>query len=469
LEWIGLSDDWTDPRTLQIRFLQEVFRVLKPGGKIFIGIENRFGAQLLLGSRDHSGIRFTSLLPRTLADMLVKYSKRGEKASVFSGAETRYRTLTYSYWGYRQLIHQVGFTHPQIYWARPSYNYPYASGSLDSTGMKSYLKTAEREIDGGFKRSLIKSLQMLPPWLLNPIVETFSPDFLILASKDKPRTGLQERILEKGSSGSFFRVTPKPGTDLKSSFIFASRNGIEKIVDISSKEMDDRTSFSVAEKNGFQGRPVDLGSAGQVRAVAHWLVDFQKRSETGRWNSAEIESEITALVKAVKKHTDHPQLLNSLDHFASKYLDHTAHNPIPIVAEHGDLTPDNIFITAEGKVEVIQWDYASSAGNPLMDAGAFYLSLFPISSLGNHLRLSQFTKGLIAKFSSAYRQSYDLPLELSPAYYVLRAFMRDVGFSPVNPKNYMVYKYWIRLLRTSLEYGVKLGPGNQVRVRLAHE
>jgi hypothetical protein len=47
--------------------------------------------------------------------------------------------------------------------------------------------------------------------------------------------------------------------------------------------------------------------------------------------------------------------------------------------------------------------------------------------------------------------------------------MRDVGFSPVNPENYMVYKYWIRLLRTSLEYGVKLGPGNQLRGRLAHE
>src|SRR5207237_3803804 len=66
LEWTGLGAD--DPLDRQKAVLAEIRRVLKPGGMLLVGIENRFGAHYFLGAREeHTKPRFSSLLPRPLA------------------------------------------------------------------------------------------------------------------------------------------------------------------------------------------------------------------------------------------------------------------------------------------------------------------------------------------------------------------------------------------------------------------
>jgi SAM-dependent methyltransferase len=67
LEWTGLGA--RDPGAAQRLVLSEIKRVLKPGGQLLIGIENRFGAQYFVGTREeHTNLRFGSLLPRRLAN-----------------------------------------------------------------------------------------------------------------------------------------------------------------------------------------------------------------------------------------------------------------------------------------------------------------------------------------------------------------------------------------------------------------
>ena len=455
LEWIGLSDDVTHPRTLQIRFLQDVKRVLKPGGRIFIGIENRFGADQFLGTIDHSGVKYTSLLPRSVANLVVRHAKRLKRASVISKAHTEYRTWTYSSWGYRRLLNEVGFIHPEIFWTWPSYNYPHASGSLDSASMKAYLKTAEKGFPDGVKRSLIRAVQFVPPWLLKTFVQTFSPYFLILASKEKHCNGLQERILKHDPTRCFFRITPRASSDLKSSIIFTSRNGIEKVVDIACERNHNEVGFSISGQNEVQGRPIEIFSSDHVRTVAQWLLDFQQQSQKGYWSFAEIESEMNSLVEVVKKHTGHPELLELLDEFERMYLDRASITSYPIVAEHGNLSSDHVLITPAGEVKALNWEYASPAGNPLMDVGAFYLSLFSNPSVVDHQRPGFKDKDSAAEFSHNYRESMDLPIDLSLTYYVLRGLKRDVGHSPVCPENYLVYRSWTKLLVPSLDYALK--------------
>jgi SAM-dependent methyltransferase len=66
MEWTGVGE--ADPLAAQRRLLAEVARVLRPGGVLLLGIENRFGAHYLAGSREeHLGLPFVSLLPRRLA------------------------------------------------------------------------------------------------------------------------------------------------------------------------------------------------------------------------------------------------------------------------------------------------------------------------------------------------------------------------------------------------------------------
>ena len=87
------------PRSLQLRFLKEIRRILKPSGQLFVAIENRFSYEYFGGRPDHhSGLMLGSLLPRLMANL-------------YSIAKTRrpYRTYTHSIWGYERLLRQAGF------------------------------------------------------------------------------------------------------------------------------------------------------------------------------------------------------------------------------------------------------------------------------------------------------------------------------------------------------------------------
>jgi len=67
LEWVGTQQTTSPVDVLQQRFLRQVAAILRPGGQLVLGIENRWGYNYLLGDRDeHTGLWGTNLLPRAL-------------------------------------------------------------------------------------------------------------------------------------------------------------------------------------------------------------------------------------------------------------------------------------------------------------------------------------------------------------------------------------------------------------------
>src|SRR5690606_617055 len=87
------------PRGIQLAFLREIRRVLKPSGQLFVAIENRYNYEDFTGRPDHhSRLKFGSLMPRTLANL---YSIAVRRAP--------YRTNTHSIAGYRKLMREAGF------------------------------------------------------------------------------------------------------------------------------------------------------------------------------------------------------------------------------------------------------------------------------------------------------------------------------------------------------------------------
>jgi ubiquinone/menaquinone biosynthesis C-methylase UbiE len=139
LEWVALRDSHHKPEEIQLDFLVEIRRVLKSEGVVYLGIENRLGAQYFLGAEDHSGYPFTSLLPRAIANLFIKVvAKTGPKNNnsthVFSNIEPGYRTYTYTKWGYQKLLYLAGFPKISFLWTWPGYSYPRLSGPLDVTG-----------------------------------------------------------------------------------------------------------------------------------------------------------------------------------------------------------------------------------------------------------------------------------------------------------------------------------------------
>ena len=126
LEWsAGMG---TRPvREAQIEFLKEVRRILRPGGHLYIGIENRLGYRYFLGEpEDHTGVPYAALVPRWLADLLVRRANGHT-----------YRTYTYSVAGYRRLLRQTGFGEARFYATIPDYRKFDELVSLDDRSLTS--------------------------------------------------------------------------------------------------------------------------------------------------------------------------------------------------------------------------------------------------------------------------------------------------------------------------------------------
>lgn len=180
LEWVGLADPNENPRVLQKRFLAQLHRLLKPGGAVYIGIENRFGFDNFLGEKDHSGLRYTSLMPRWMADLCCRfYLKQPYRVS---RSYNNYRTYTYSKGGYRKLLKESGFCDSQFFMPVPGYNRPVALISLDHPApLQFYL---DHEITPHSRLGRIK--KRLALWGTSMgVTSFFSPHFSIVAWKER--------------------------------------------------------------------------------------------------------------------------------------------------------------------------------------------------------------------------------------------------------------------------------------------
>lgn len=114
LEWLGAIDKDVDPKSIQKTALGEAYRVLRPGGHVYIGIENRWSLLYFLGKPDdHSFIRFTSLLPRGAADLYCRLRSRG-----------KYYTHTHSLNTYISMLSGTGFRDIAGYLPWPDYRNP---------------------------------------------------------------------------------------------------------------------------------------------------------------------------------------------------------------------------------------------------------------------------------------------------------------------------------------------------------
>lgn len=128
LEWAGLVDPHpvagraASPRSLQEEFLRRLHTLLRPGGHIYVGIENRYGEMFWRGTPDHQGLRYTSLMPRTLARAYT--FARAAAAPRTYRRERDYRTYTYSLAATRQLVESCGFEAVETWSVAPGYNVP---------------------------------------------------------------------------------------------------------------------------------------------------------------------------------------------------------------------------------------------------------------------------------------------------------------------------------------------------------
>ena len=171
LEWLGLSEISISPDKVQKRALQNIFNVLKPNGILYMAIENRISVIYFLGFKDpHSGLRFTTLMPRKMADWYSRLRRRGG-----------YKTYIYSKFGYQKKLREVGFKGITFFLPLPSYRNFQVIVSMGRRKIAKYCVTHIWNMRRlRFLKMITRFMKFIP---IGFFLDYFAPDYSILAKK----------------------------------------------------------------------------------------------------------------------------------------------------------------------------------------------------------------------------------------------------------------------------------------------
>ncbi len=184
LEWLGVEQDvvlekhWqhkrddeheyqATPRDMQLAALKEIFRVTKPGGGLYVAIENRIGLQYFLGHPDdHVNVRFVPFLPRFLANKITKMCRN-----------SAYRTYIYSPKKLQALVDEAGFNSQTLYSVYPHY------GKISRMVPMRCFSAFRRMAKQGYAH--IKIFCLSAAWRLipEPLSKFMAPSIALLAAK----------------------------------------------------------------------------------------------------------------------------------------------------------------------------------------------------------------------------------------------------------------------------------------------
>ncbi len=104
LEHVATNKKHDNPYLTQLDTLKGIRYSLKNNGYFYLGIENRFAYRNFLGLMSHHDIPFTTIMPRSIANIVNKLMK-GKS----------YTKYIYSYGGYMKILKQAGFRDVKIF------------------------------------------------------------------------------------------------------------------------------------------------------------------------------------------------------------------------------------------------------------------------------------------------------------------------------------------------------------------
>lgn len=119
LEYMGVNGRGADPEALQVDALREVCRVLRPGGIVYVGIENRLYPGYL-DADVHCGLPLVSMAPRWMANAISR-----------AMAGRAFQHYIHSGWGLTRLLKRAGFAGVELFVPLFNYQYPIAFMPID--------------------------------------------------------------------------------------------------------------------------------------------------------------------------------------------------------------------------------------------------------------------------------------------------------------------------------------------------
>ena len=393
LEWIGMMNTNLPPREAQLLFLGEIRRVLSNKGCLYIGIENRFGFPFLLGAKDHSGLPYTSLLPRNVASVVVR--KFGYSGGIYGDKSKKqkekrgYYTYTYSMLGYSSLLRQAGFKF-KSYWVFPSYNNPIISCKInDKIGLKGFIRYI-RNTTTRFKFALL-ILEKLDKSILALLASLFMPSFLFFCYKNEfvesfddiisNNTLLENYIVLSQGSGIKYIFYDKKAEPSKVAHL--KRYGYHLPSTIA---LHNKTRPHIADpserawiEDWIPGKILNPLKFNEAQMAIEWLINFQNKTHL----SPITKNDIALEVNAIRRDLLQLPHLNTLQYqrWLDDYESYVGSLNVDKTAEHGDFWYGNILIdSTKYEVNVIDWEYFREKGDPFYDFVFFIITAMQLPS-----------------------------------------------------------------------------------------
>lgn len=407
LEWIGDWDPEGDPRSAQLRFLKRIHSLLKPGGVLLVGIENRIAYDSFTGGIDHSGLPYTGLLPRWMATLALRTFGRSHHR--MEKPSRSYRTFTYSEPGYRRLFEDAGFLSTDAYWAEPGYNQPYRLTPLDDEHIRASVQ--EMQLDpfvvhrvgtgGRLKRLLARF----------GILKYLVPEFVfIVRKKERKITLFDDQLPISIDAHARFRLTTF-GFARKTTIRVSSPSAPGLVVQVSTPAPGSIEGIdteyanlqrvaATVEKQDALSVPVPLGlaSVGRQRIAVQSLAKGSSLAIS--LLSIPAAERIPLITKVLPGVADAAAAVSTVfsptDDIASARFWLERARPMldsvtaarlaeirdryPMFVAHGDFTIENIMLDQSNDVPsitVIDWESIVRGAPPLYDLMTFYLSLLP--------------------------------------------------------------------------------------------
>jgi len=460
LEWVGEWDLEGDPRHAQLRSLGAVCRLLKEDGLLVIGIENRIGFGCFLGGIDHSGIPYTSIVPRSVASFMLRHSSRTHHRTKLN-SKKQYRTYTYSERGYRKLLAEAGFPHLSSFWSVPGYNQPSALIPLPMTQWVRQQFSDLLDTPGRWpRRSWRRRLPKVAPTL--GLLRRVLPEFVLVASKVPYRRGklqswVEERLVQsvegcdgwtRESQGIAWELHTHPFSPKSIVRLGDLRSGRDlaclKIIVVDRKnaansesELENREKVrETLEAAGLPAlhvpqaygslrvgntlyRMESLAQGTQLSRIVRKIRYFNdlKRvaDDFGAFFSGLIN--LTKLLQKVRdvrligtSWREVPQEFDNQPHIRAaieraRYFVGPSANPDSRTTwiQHGDLTAENIFVGPEtGRIEVLDWDDLAGGLPPLYDIFHFFYSVLCLVPSDQKVKFPNTEERYIASFNAAF-------------------------------------------------------------------
>jgi SAM-dependent methyltransferase/aminoglycoside phosphotransferase (APT) family kinase protein len=393
-EYIGLWDAG-NPQHAQERFLRRAYDLLRPGGYLYIGIETRYALGAWLGGRDHSGLRFTSLMPRRVADW---YCRRRRVPFYGSQVATAgYRTYTHTPNQYERMLRAAGFETVEVHGCFDGYNRQIGVYPLNDFRAR-HVTRRMIDVAGSWPGAVRR-------WIANSrlFYRMLEGDVILFARKERQQSRLAWSFLpasgtvtQISTGGKVFAIafdTGRPMTVTKSGKHRVSDEGLQREYDFLQKLDKDygtqtaswpmrwpwplgtsrghgRTAFRYEFIDGFALSTMLLPRHYRPRRFQRFLTRLiesylalcerltppstPRRDAAARERLAEALADVEVTDPAVRGRIQ----------AACGRLPRRPWKPLVV---HGDLIINNIIVQADERMVLVDWENAASSGLPALD------------------------------------------------------------------------------------------------------